>query len=231
MSKYYFFEPEAQQGFLNEEESHHASRVLRLNVGQNIVVLDGRGQVLEARITELSPKKCFYQILNSQNLAPKSHALHLWMAPTKQMERMEWLMEKGCEMGLSALHFFHSKHSERKEIKLHRLEKIAVSALKQSKHGYLPQLTAIQDLRSAVKVAKAMGGKPYLAQIGAPQSLFSWDQTPGIRHVFIGPEGDFSAEELSWMQAEGVIPGHMGTEILRTETAALLVCAAHKLLL
>ena len=134
---FYASEPELKSG-LSEEESFHACRVLRLKNGDQIHILDGKGKRFEAELEFVDSRKTTFRSLRMlEEIKNPAYSISIWVAPTKQMERMEWMVEKCTELGIHSIGFFHSRYSERKEIKLNRLEKIAISALKQSKNLFL----------------------------------------------------------------------------------------------
>jgi len=210
---------------LSEEESFHASRVLRLKTGDPIYILDGKGAKYAAVLDKVDSKNTTYSqlsLVEKQDKIP--YQIHIYVAPTKQMERMEWMVEKCCEFGIHGIHFFTSRNSERKEIKLNRLEKIAISALKQSKNLFLPEITAIVPLKSYIGSLK---------DTPATQRLFAHISDPPIKilakqlipnqsyHILIGPEGDFSLEETKELLDTNWTPFSLGKSILRTETACI----------
>ncbi len=210
---------------LSEEESFHASRVLRLTTGDPIYILDGKGAKYAAVLDKVDSKNTTFSqlsLVEKQDKIP--YQIHIYVAPTKQMERMEWMVEKCCEFGIHGIHFFTSRNSERKEIKLNRLEKIAISALKQSKNLFLPEITAIVPLKSYIGSLK---------ETPATQRLFAHISDPPVKilakqlilnqsyHILIGPEGDFSSEETKELLDKNWTPFSLGKSILRTETACI----------
>ena len=206
---------------LTEDESKHAVRVLRLGPGAPVLLVDGRGTRATAAITEANPKRCALVINNQKVIAPRPTYLHVAVAPTKNLDRMEWLVEKAVEVGVERLSFLRCARSERRELKLERLEKIAVSALKQSGQPYLPQLDELTDFAAFIQEVDpattfiahlAEGERTALAQVvaAAPRCC-----------VLIGPEGDFTPAEIDLALARGVRPVTLGHSRLRTETAAL----------
>jgi 16S rRNA (uracil1498-N3)-methyltransferase len=226
MSKYIFYatNPISMNG-LSEEESFHASRVLRLKTGDPIYILDGKGAKYAAVLDKVDSKNTTFSqlsLVEKQDKIP--YQIHIYVAPTKQMERMEWMVEKCCEFGIHGIHFFTSRNSERKEIKLNRLEKIAISALKQSKNLFLPEITAIVPLKSYIGSLK---------ETPATQRLFAHISDPPVKilakqlipnqsyHILIGPEGDFSLEETKELLDTNWTPFSLGKSILRTETACI----------
>ncbi|MGI4835008.1 MAG: RsmE family RNA methyltransferase [Janthinobacterium lividum] len=206
---------------LSEEESKHAVRVLRLGLGAPVLLVDGRGTLAQATIAEASPKRCQLLLAKRQLVPRRSFYLHVALAPTKNLDRLEWLVEKAVEVGIERLSFVRCARSERRELKPERLEKIAISALKQSGQAWLPQLDELMDFDrflletdpSTTFIAHLEAGERLpLAQVvrAAPRAC-----------VLIGPEGDFSPAEIAAALALGARPVTLGPARLRTETAAL----------
>ncbi|MFM6914609.1 MAG: RsmE family RNA methyltransferase [Aquirufa sp.] len=225
MSIAVFYAPNAKDSsYLSEEESFHALRVLRLRVGETIHLLDGRGTKFSSAITSIEGKKVAFGPLEVIESEPSpSYKIHLYVAPTKQMERMEWMVEKCGEFGIHGIHFFASKNSERKEIKLQRLEKTAISALKQSKNLYLPEITGLHTFKD---IASLENGEKLFAFISNPpvSSLAKIAVKGQEYHVLVGPEGDFTPEESALLVNNNWKPFSLGKSILRTETAGIAVC-------
>lgn len=225
MSIAVFYAPNAKDSsFLSEEESFHAIRVLRLKIGEAIHLLDGRGTKYAAKISAIEGKKVAFSSLEVIESEPKpAYTIHIYVAPTKQMERMEWMVEKCGEFGIHGIHFFASKNSERKEIKLQRLEKTAISALKQSKNLYLPEITGLHTFK---EISEKEGGEKLFAYISTPPvAVLSKLATKGKEyHVLIGPEGDFTEKESDELKKNKWQPFSLGKSILRTETAGIAVC-------
>jgi len=235
MSKYVFYAPNpTSNGFLSEEESFHACRVLRMRNGDTIRLLDGNGGHFEALVDVIDSKKTSYTNLTLLEKQEKpAYQIHLFVAPTKQMERMEWMVEKCCEFGIHQIGFFIAKNSERKELKLARLEKIAIAALKQSKNLFLPQIRAIESLKSVIEAAKKeTRTQSFFAHISNPpvNTLHKQIKLNHSYNVFIGPEGDFTPEETQLFLQANFIPFSLGKAILRTETACIATTHAIHLL-
>jgi len=232
-----FFTPdvpaEALTYTLNEEESKHAIRVLRLDVDEHINLIDGRGNLFLAQIIDAHPKRTELRILSVEREFHKpSYRLHIAVAPTKNIDRLEWFLEKATEVGIQEITPIISEHSERKEVKLERLNKVIVSAMKQSYKAYFPQLNPPISFAHFLKkmeqdsVTKAIAhcentDKKYLNQIYIPQGNYL---------LLIGPEGDFSKEEITQALEAGYAPVSLGEARLRTETAALTACVEVALL-
>ena len=220
--------PAAATYQLSEEESKHAVRVLRLSAGDAVELLDGRGGRYRAEIAEASPKRCQLRITHHEVVAPRPHFTHAAVAPTKNLDRMEWFVEKAVEVGVERISFMRCARSERRELKLERLEKIAISALKQSGQAWLPQLDELQDFGAFV--AGVTPETTFIAHLEAGErtALAQVAGTGAGCCVLIGPEGDFTPQEIALALARGIRPVTLGTSRLRTETAALAaVLTAH----
>lgn len=226
MSKYIFYAPNPTSvNRLSEEESFHACRVLRLKSGDPIYLLDGKGAKYAAILSNVDSKNTpFGQLTLVEKQEKIPFQIHIYVAPTKQMERMEWMVEKCCEVGIHGIHFFTSRNSERKEIKLNRLEKIAVAALKQSKNLFLPEITPILPLNSYLEAIKDSPlTQKLVAHITDPpvKTLSKQLRLNQSYHILIGPEGDFSSDESEKLFLQNYTPFSLGKSILRTETACL----------
>ena len=223
----YFYVPDAAtRQMLPDEEAVHAVRVLRLTVGDEIMLMDGCGTFYEAEVTETTAKRCSYSIkstLPQQRQWPGR--VHLAVAPTKMMERTEWLLEKATEVGIDELSLLNCQFSERRAVKLPRLEKIAVAAMKQSRKAWLPQLNDMQDFRHFIQWHAT--GRRYIAHCYNEiprENLFDClrqGQPDEDALVMIGPEGDFSFDEVQTAIAAGFVSVDLGKSRLRTETAGL----------
>lgn len=217
--------PSNRQYTLNEEESKHCIRVLRLEAGSEVQLVDGKGGFYEASIIDAHPKRTLLQI-NSVIPAfnPRNHYIHIAVAPTKNIERIEWFLEKATEIGIDEVSFLLCKRSERKELKIDRLNKIVTSAIKQSIKAYHPVLneaTAFGQLINA-----PFEGQKFIAHCEKTQRQSLKNiVTPGGKYlVLIGPEGDFTEEEITAAGEKGFRPVTLGEGRLRTETAALEAC-------
>ncbi|AMR26153.1 16S rRNA (uracil(1498)-N(3))-methyltransferase [Hymenobacter psoromatis] len=206
---------------LSEDESKHAVRVLRLPPGAPVTLVDGRGTIFAATVADANPKRCSLYVVNQEVIAPRATYLHVAVAPTKNLDRMEWLVEKAVEVGVERLSFLRCAHSERRELKLERLEKIAISALKQSGQAYLPQLDEMLDFEAFIEEIDASA--TFIAHLEAGERLPLARALASTARacVLIGPEGDFSPAEIALALGRGVRPVTLGDSRLRTETAAL----------
>ena len=221
-----FYTPDiAFRAELPEEEAGHCIRVLRLTEGDEILLTDGKGMFYKAAISHAHPKHCEVDILESwQQPALWNFQLHIAVAPTKNMDRMEWFAEKATEIGIDAITCLNCRFSERKEVKPARLEKILVSAMKQSQKATLPALTGMTDFRTFV--TQPFDGRKFIAHCEeGDKKLLKQLYQPGENAlVLIGPEGDFSPEEIELALKNGFLPISLGESRLRTETAALVAC-------
>ena len=210
---------------LPEEEAGHCIRVLRLTEGDEIFVTYCRGTLYKAAISRAHHKHCEVSILESwQQPALWNFRLHIAVAPTKNMDRMEWFAEKATEIGIDAITCLNCRFSERREIKPARLEKILISAMKQSQKATLPQLEGMTDFKSFV--SQPFDGRKFIAHCeDGDKTLLKQTYRPGENAlVLIGPEGDFSPEEIELALQQGFEPISLGESRLRTETAALVAC-------
>ncbi|WP_291587323.1 16S rRNA (uracil(1498)-N(3))-methyltransferase [Bacteroides sp.] len=219
-----FYTPDIQKSLeLPEEEAQHCVRVLRLNAGDEITLTDGNGNFYRAEITTATNKRCLVKILETIPQEPLwSGHLHIAMAPTKNMDRNEWFAEKATEIGFNELTFLNCRFSERKVIKMERIEKIVVSAIKQSLKARLPKLNGMTDFDKFI--TQEFAGQKFIAHCyEGEKPLLKNVMKPGEDAlVLIGPEGDFSEEEVAKAIEKGFQPISLGKSRLRTETAALV---------
>ncbi|PID92487.1 MAG: 16S rRNA (uracil(1498)-N(3))-methyltransferase [Bacteroidetes bacterium] len=226
MKLFYIARPEDETMVLDENESKHLVRVLRLKQGDTIEAVDGEGGWYRGVIADAHVKHCRIgelRLLRREDPIP--YHLHLAVAPTKQMDRMEWMLEKATELGVSEITPLLCMHSERKTIKPERLEKILVSAMKQSLRAYKPRLNPLREFRDFLMEPR--GGQKWIAHC-FPGKRSDISSIPGsASYTFlIGPEGDFSEDELKQAMASCYKPLLLGESRLRTETAAIYVCAS-----
>lgn len=208
---------------LPEEEAGHCLRVLRLGMGDEIMLTDGKGCFHRAVITADTGKRCQVKIVET---LPQEKGwngwLHIAMAPTKNMDRTEWFAEKLTEMGFDELSFLNTRYSERRVIKTERIQKILVSAVKQSLKATVPVLNEMTDFKRFVE--QDFSGQKFIAHCHEGEKpLLKEVLVPGEDAlVLIGPEGDFSEEEVALAVSKGFQSISLGTSRLRTETAALV---------
>lgn len=220
---------------LPAEEAIHAVRVLRMKEGDSLLATDGRGTFYDCRITLATPKRCRFEVVHTHTAPPLwQGGIHLAVAPTKNMDRMEWLSEKATEIGWDSIAFLNCKNSERHIVKTERIEKIVVAATKQSRKARMPEIIPMTDFRTFIE--QPFEGQKFIAHChddidtadagaaSAAPSAFLSDvlQADGQALVLIGPEGDFSADEVRQAVEAGFRPISLGPSRLRTETAALV---------
>jgi 16S rRNA (uracil1498-N3)-methyltransferase len=226
-----FFEEEinGEVFTLDAQESNHLCKVLRKNIGDTVLFTNGKGSLFTCIIEDNNPKKCKLKIVE-QLFTPveKSH-IHLAIAPTKNMDRMEWMLEKMTEVGFDEITFLKTAHIERSNIKLDRLHKKLVSACKQSFKTWLPVLNPITDYEKFITDASFHSHERYIAYVDKDNDTHLIKQaSPNQSYlVLIGPEGDFSPNEISAAINNGFKPCSLGKHRLRTETAGLV--AVHTL--
>lgn len=230
---YIFYTPElsGSQYTLDETESKHCVRVLRLEKGDQIILVDGRGGYFTAEITDPNPKRCSVKIIRSElNFGLRKFQVHMAIAPTKNIERIEWFLEKATEIGLDRVTPLLCRHSERKEIKAERLEKVMVSAMKQSLKAYLPRLDELTKFKDLI--SQPFDGQKFIAHCEEQhRDLLKNLVVPNQNYlILIGPEGDFSSEEIEMALSAGFRPVSLGNSRLRTETAGLVACHTFNLL-
>ncbi|MBD1396271.1 16S rRNA (uracil(1498)-N(3))-methyltransferase [Pontibacter sp. JH31] len=222
-----FYTPDISEDFytLTEDESKHCTRVLRLQLGDTVYLVDGRGCRYTAIIQDAHQKKCKLQVIDKQTDYGKlPYYVHIAVAPTKNMDRIEWFVEKAVEIGVSAITFLECEHSERKQLRLDRIEKIAVSAMKQSQKGFLPLLNELTPFERFIQTC--IPQDTFIAHLedDATKSIREYYKHDRQHCILIGPEGDFSQKEIAAAYALGIKPVTLGQSRLRTETAALVAC-------
>jgi 16S rRNA (uracil1498-N3)-methyltransferase len=222
-----FYTPDLQDDTyrLSEEESKHCVRVLRLTEGETLFLVDGKGLFCEAVIINAHPKACILNVIDKKNnYGKRDFQLIIGVSPTKNIDRYEWFLEKATEIGIDGIIPLISRYSERKEIKPERLEKVMVSAIKQSIKAYLPVLNPILTFKETIK--RPFTGLKFIAHCNEGEKVLLRDAVEKGKDVFIliGPEGDFSNEEVESAIKEGFVPISLGDARLRTETAALVAC-------
>ena len=217
---------------LDHDESGHCVKVLRHRAGDVISVIDGCGTLYKCKITDDSHKGVEAMVLESvENWGGHSYNLHMAVCPTKNNDRYEWFAEKACEIGLDEISPVIGEHSERRVFKTARIEKILVSAAKQSLKGAVPVVNEPESVkefitteREGLKLIAYCFEDERFPRRSIKEALQTYDGTDIT--VLIGPEGDFSHEEAELAMANGYIPIHLGDSRLRTETAALTAVAA-----
>ncbi len=222
---------ENNRAFMQAEESWHCCKVLRKKAGDKVALIDGKGLFAEGILDLVSEKSCTVQLIGLPVLQPKrNYLLHLAIAPTKQIDRIEWMIEKCVEIGLDEITFIQCKNSERVNLKIDRIQKIVESAAKQSLQAYIPKVNTLMTFENFIKQNTCE--QKLLAHchqnIKTPIQSIQFLEHNTL--VMIGPEGDFTSEELRLAQAQQVKSIDLGQTRLRTETAGLYVCMAASLL-
>lgn len=225
----FFYDPQIS-GELPQDEAKHATRVLRLTAGDELLLMDGKGSFFRAEITVADNHRCLYRILETMPQEPawEGH-IHLAMAPTKLNDRVEWFAEKATEIGMDELSFLDCKFSERRVIKCERIDKILISAVKQSHKAWKPVLNEMTSFERFIKQERK--GDKFICHCydegdigeGTEKSFLMDVLRRGVETtVLVGPEGDFSVDEVRLALKNGYRSVSLGTSRLRTETAALV---------
>ena len=222
-----FYTPNIQglQHTLNEEETAHAVRVLRLKTGDEITLVDGRGGHYRAQIDEIHHKYCDVKILEHQaDYGKRLYRLHIGIAPTKNIDRFEWFIEKATEIGIDEITPLLCERSERKHVNTERLQRIMIAAMKQSQKAYLPLLNEMTDFGKWLETQSSE--YCYIAHCneGDRKSLKTAYQPECDVTIAIGPEGDFSMQEITLALARSFKGISLGESRLRTETAGVAAC-------
>lgn len=209
----------------DKEESKHIIRVLRKDIGDVLMVTNGNGYLFTSKITEATEKKCVVSIVNHELQPKPQNNLHIAIAPTKMNDRIEWFLEKATEIGVTEITFLHCKRSERTLINLERFEKIVIAAAKQSLHYYFPKINDIEKLDTFIKNNKDKN--KCIAHCIENQRLSFKNVVKNQLNttILIGPEGDFTPQEIEMALSFNFIPVTLGTNRLRTETAGVMAAA------
>ncbi|MDG1334185.1 MAG: 16S rRNA (uracil(1498)-N(3))-methyltransferase [Crocinitomicaceae bacterium] len=211
---------------LSEEESKHIVRVLRMNEGDQLAIVNGKGGYFETEISMAHPKRCAVSILKSEQSEPLEHELHIALGPTKLMDRIEWFVEKATEIGITEISFISGKNSERVKMKPERIQKKAISAMKQSKRRFLPKINSLVSVSEFIK--EHPNGLIAHCEEGEKSTILDSFQVINCP-ILIGPEGDFTSDEISLALENGYKTITLGENRLRTETAALYACVCAQL--
>lgn len=212
---------------LDESTARHVVQVLRMKVGEELLLTDGQGAQAVAEIKEAGKKSCSVRVLQVRQTPPRAAALHLCIAFTKNASRNEWLLEKATEMGVASITPLITARGEKTHPKPERWRTILISAMLQSQQTFLPTLTAPQTLEAALRIHDATAQKFFAHCVdGLPRAPLAEALLKGQNTaIFIGPEGDFNPTEISLAEAAGCSAVSLGHTRLRTETAALAACA------
>ncbi len=225
----FFQEDMSQERFgLGPEESKHLTKVLRKSVGDIAYFTNGRGELFTCSIEETNPKRTQLRVLDKQSIPKDDYYIHLAIAPTKNQDRMEWMVEKITEIGCHEITFLKTAHSEKAYLKLDRLEKKIIAACKQSLKSWKPVLNGQVDYTEFIRSSGIRDYQRFIAYVdGENTALSAQAQKASSCLVLIGPEGDFSADEIQQAFANGFLPCSLGKSRLRTETAGMV--AVHTL--
>lgn len=209
---------------LKPDESWHAAKVLRLRPGDGLRITDGKGLLYHARLIKLDTKACEIEIYDVKKYKPPAYSIHLAVAPVKNMARFEWFLEKATEVGINEITPLICARSEKISVRTERLNKIITSAMKQSLGMFHPKLNEPAGFKDFIKPSKASA--KFIGWCETQSEPLLREVCPPGRDVLvlIGPEGDFTADEVQAAEIAGFIPISLGKNRLRTETAALAAC-------
>lgn len=213
---------------LPENESAHAIKALRLKIDDQIVVIDGKGLVCKAKITLAHPKHCEFQVIEKNIIEKNSNFnLHIGIAPTKNIDRFEYFLEKVTEIGINRITPLLCRFSERKTLKKERLEKIIVAACKQSQQFYFPQIEELTDFDDFMQQIHSNATQKFIAHCYQTEKPLLKNVCLSAKDtvILIGAEGDFSDEEVMLAEKCGFVSVSLGSSRLRTETAGIIACA------
>jgi len=223
----HFYQPKITFGnlYLDSEESKHCIRVLRKRVGDKISIFDGNGGTYICRLTNPNPKKAEFEILEKYYIEKPKNLIHIAIAPTKNIERIEWFLEKSIEVGIQIISFVQCVKSERKKVKMERMIRKAINAMKQSKNPYLPIINDIVSLKDFIMNVDTHADKFICHESMGQGHYILHEATQGSNYkVIIGPEGDFTKDELQLAEKYKFLPVSLGETRLRTETAGVVAC-------
>lgn len=224
-----FYQPDLSSDLisLSEEESKHAIRVLRLSNGDPVEIVDGKGTRAVAEVSEDHPKRCVLKINSrSEEKTKRNYHLHIAVAPTKNIERIEWFIEKATEIGIDEITLLDCEHSERTVVKTERLEKVTISAMKQSQQSWLPVINEMITFGNFLRSVQADTKLIAHCDEGVKNPISSISFSGKKILILIGPEGDFSPAEIEMATRNQFTAISLGETRLRTETAALYAVTA-----
>ncbi|MCF8228421.1 MAG: 16S rRNA (uracil(1498)-N(3))-methyltransferase [Bacteroidales bacterium] len=225
MQLFYTTNFKGNHAILDANDSRHVIKVLRMGKGDEIHFTDGKGNLYTGQIEEESHKKCMLQITGvKKEFGKRDYHLHLAVAPTKNISRYEWLLEKATEIGVDEITPIICRHSERAVVKTDRLERVMIAAMKQSLKAYLPAINEAVKFEDFIE--RDHKKKKYIAFIddGVKNHLKDLYENGEDCLILIGPEGDFSREEFEQAKEKGFVPISLGKSRLRTETAGVVAC-------
>ena len=219
-----FYQPVVQEGInhLDQEEARHAIKVLRLQSGDPLRITDGKGSIYECTITDIAKSTCSFSVHKTISVPRRNFSIHIAIAPTKNIDRIEWFVEKATEMGIDKISFIQCKNSERKVVNMERIAKKAVSAMKQSGQAWLPDLRPICPFDT---ILDEPCDQKYIAYVDQSNTRHLKEAPLQSNYlVLIGPEGDFTQQEIHSATGKGFQKISLGTTTLRTETAGIVAC-------
>lgn len=222
---------DGDRGQLTADESWHCAKVLRKKAGDAVHLIDGKGNFYEGTLEVVSEKQCLVKVSKGPiQQTKKNYVLHLAIAPTKQIDRIEWMIEKAVEIGVDEISFIQCKNSERTNIKTERILKIVESAVKQSLQAFIPKVNDLRPIKELM--LKASEDQKLIAHcFDSPKSKIKELQFGNKSTlILIGPEGDFTKEEVELAEQNKFVALSLGDTRLRTETAGLYICQAASLL-
>lgn len=224
-----FYQTNPFQSFLEKEEALHCIKVLRQRPGSTIGVIDGKGTLIKGVVSTIDRKTVSYNIVEVMKFDPPENSLNMAICPTRKAERNEWMVEKMTEVGVQAIQFIVSDHTHHETLKrvvnIERLNRIALSAMKQSQQYFLPEINIFHSFDAYL--AQVVTPERYIAYVSEDNSTpHLFEKVTGTQsvHILIGPEGDFTDNEIEKAVNAGFEPISLGTTRLRTETAALIAC-------
>jgi len=219
-----FYCPELlnEYSFLSKEESLHCFKVLRKRVDDHIYLIDGIGGFYEAKITIASQKKVIFNVIKKWNQPQSPYSLHIAIAPTKNNDRFEWFLEKATEIGIDEVTPIICENSERKIIKNERMQKIIISAAKQSLKSKIPKINKVTSFNDFIN--KNLSSHCFIAHCLKSEKKKLKNEVVSESTILIGPEGDFTTLEVEVALKNNFIPISLGSSRLRTETAGVIAC-------
>ena len=208
---------------LNPEESYHIIKVLRYKSGDDIHLTDGQGNLFHCQLVDNNPKSCLLKILTQENKPKPDYFIHIALSPTKSSDRTEWFVEKAVEIGIQKISFIQTSNGERDRVNIERINKVAVAAMKQSHQLWLPEMEGMIPFH---EILKSNAQQKFIASaIKKSEKHLSLEAKKNSSYlVLIGPEGDFTPDELEKSIDAGFSIVSLGNSILRTETAGIVAC-------
>ena len=216
---------------LNKEESLHCAKVLRKRAGERIRLIDGKGTFYDAELIEVNEKQCKAKLIHSERASnQRDYFIHIAISPTKQNERIEWMLEKCVEIGIDEITFLKCRNSERTVIKTERMKKIVEGAVKQSLQAVIPKLNELISFKDFVKASSEEQKLIAHCDSGEKKILKDLSFKNKRTLILIGPEGDFDQEEIKLAMTNSFQAVSLGSTRLRTETAGLYACQSISIL-